>query len=281
MTESFSPRLKPSAASPRAKSRTWSWYSRQVYDCQMPRSFSRIAGRAARARAFFSRRRGNVVRSGVICSGVREAGVNRGWPETGARRSSGAAFAAGTVGLRLAEVRFDHARVRAHVLGRALGDLLAHVEDRDAVGNVHDDAHVVLDEDDRRAPLLVDVEDEARHVLLLLVVAPAHRLVEQQHLRVERQRPAELDALLEPVGERAGGPAPEVLDLEEVDDVLDPLAVLDLLILREPPVDERLEHARLHVDVPAQHEVVEHGHALEERDVLKGAGDSARGDPAR
>src|SRR6266480_5147246 len=87
MTESFSPRLKPSAASPRVKSRTWSWYSRQVYDCQMPRSFSRMAGRAARSRAFFSRRRGSVVRSDVICSGVREAGVHRGWPEIGARRS--------------------------------------------------------------------------------------------------------------------------------------------------------------------------------------------------
>src|SRR3989454_10470334 len=94
--------------------------------------------------------------------------------------------------------------------------------------------------------------------------------------RVERERPAELDALLQPVRERARRSATEVLDLEEVDDVLDTPAVGDLLLLRQPPVDERLEHAGLHVDVAAQHQVVEHGHALEQGDVLEGAREAER-----
>src|SRR6184192_2792487 len=215
MTESLSLRLKPSAARPRAMSRTWSWYWRQVNVCQMPRSFSRMAGRPAYWAALRSRQRGRVSRSAI----------------TSLRRRLG-----------VAEIGLDHLRIGADLGGGAIGDLDAHVEYRHPVRDVHHHTHVVLDEDDGRPPLLVDVEDEARHVLLLLVVAATHRLVEQEHSRVERERPAELDALLEPVGERAGGPAPEVLDLEEVDDVLDALAVLDLLALREPPVDERLEH---------------------------------------
>jgi hypothetical protein len=68
---------------------------------------------------------------------------------------------------------------------------------------------------------------------------------------------------------------------EEVDDVLHAPAVDDLLLLREPPVDERAQHAGFHVDVPAQHEVVEHGHAAEERDVLEGARHAQLGDLAR
>src|SRR2546426_9105751 len=191
MTDSRSPRLKPSAASPRANSRTWSWYWPHVQVCQMPRSFSRIAGRSRRSRAF-------------LCSSLASVVASA----TGSSSADG---------LGLAEICLDDARVRPHIVGRALGDLLAHVEHRDTVGDVHDHAHVVLDQDHGDAPLLVDVEDEARHVLFLFVIASAHRLVEQQDLRVERERAAELDALLETISERAGRPAAQVLDSQEVD----------------------------------------------------------------
>src|SRR5512132_1205755 len=177
MTASFTPRGTPSAVSPSVMSRTWSWYWRQVYVCQIPRSFSRMAGRPACCWALRSRKRGSVIVSAM----------------TSLRRR----------GLGLAEIGLDDLGIGADLVGRALGDLLAHVQHRHPVRDVHDHSHVVLDEDDGRAPLLVDVEDEARHVLLLLVVAAAHRLVQQQDLGVEGQRPAELDALLQAVGQRA------------------------------------------------------------------------------
>ena len=41
------------------------------------------------------------------------------------------------------------------------------------------------------------------------------------------QRPAELDPLLQAVGKAADGGLADVLDLEEVDDLLDPAAMLD------------------------------------------------------
>ena len=100
-----------------------------------------------------------------------------------------------------------------------------------AVRDVHHDAHVVLDHHHRGPALLVDVEDEAGHVLLLLGVHAGHRLVEEEELRLERERARELDALLEAVGERADDLLADVLDLEEVDDLLDDLAVRDLLPL--------------------------------------------------
>ena len=49
-----------------------------------------------------------------------------------------------------------------------LGELAAEVEDDDLLGHVHDDAHVVLDQEHRDADLLVHVEHEPRHLLLLL-----------------------------------------------------------------------------------------------------------------
>ena len=44
------------------------------------------------------------------------------------------------------EVRLDHALVRLDLRRRALRDLLAVLEHRDALGDAHDDLHVVLDE---------------------------------------------------------------------------------------------------------------------------------------
>ena len=47
-------------------------------------------------------------------------------------------------------------------LRRALGDLLAVVEHGDAVGDAHDDAHVVLDQQHRQPALVAQPADERR-----------------------------------------------------------------------------------------------------------------------
>jgi hypothetical protein len=67
-----------------------------------------------------------------------------------------------------------------------------------------------------------------------------------------------------------------VLDLEEIDDLLDLGAVLELLAPRAAPPQRLLEEARAHAQVAAGHDVVEHAHALEQRDVLERARDAGR-----
>ena len=54
--------------------------------------------------------------------------------------------------------------------------------------------------------------------------------------------------------------------------------VLDLGAALAAQVETAGEHPAPHVDVAAQHEVLQHGHVLEELDVLKGAGHAQRGD---
>src|SRR6266478_4740705 len=138
------------------------------------------------------------------------------------------------------EVGVEDRLIASDLARRAVGDLSAVVEHHHAIGDVHDHAHVVLDEGDRRAELLVDVEDEAAHVFLLLDVHAGHRLVEQQELGLGGERAPELHALLQPVGQSAGRGLTDRLDLEEVDDPLDERAVLDLLTAGRAPV-ERLQ----------------------------------------
>src|SRR5687767_15114709 len=82
------------------------------------------------------------------------------------------------------EVGVDHRLVGAHFVGHAVGDLAPVVEHHDAVGDVHHHAHVVLDQHDGGAELVVGVEDEAAHVLLFLEVHARHGLIQEQHLRL-------------------------------------------------------------------------------------------------
>src|SRR5688500_18512913 len=127
--------------------------------------------------------------------------------------------------MRRSQVGVQHRLVLAHLLRGAVGDLAAVVQHRHAVGNVHDHAHVVLDEGDGGAELAVHVEDEARHVFLLLDVHPRHGLVEQQQRGLRRQCASQLDALLQAVGKLARRHLADDLDLEEVDDPLHGRAV--------------------------------------------------------
>ena len=180
-----------------------------------------------------------------------------------------------------AEIGRDHGRIALHVARRAFGDLAAAVEHHHVVGDVHHDAHVVLDQHDGDAALLVDVQDVARHVLLLVLVHAAHRLVEQQHLGLQRQRAPQLHALPEAVGERGGRLLAQVLQLQELDDLLAGGAMADLLALRQAPIEHAAEHARAHAHVAAEHQVVEHGEAAEQGDVLERARHAERRDLAR
>ena len=177
----------------------------------------------------------------------------------------------------LAEIGAADMRVGQHLLRTAFGDLAAEVEHHHAVRDVHHHAHVVLDHEHGHAPLLVEVDDEAGHVLLFLEVHARHRLVEQDQLGLQRHGARQLDALAEAVGELARHRLADVLDLQEVDDLLDLAPVRDLLApgAAEPPQHPGREAPTQQV-VAADHDVLEHRHVPEQRQVLEGAADADR-----
>ena len=87
-------------------------------------------------------------------------------------------------------------RVATDLFGRALGDLLAVVEDRHPVADAHDHAHVVLDEQDRQAVLGPQPVDERHHLLRLAWVHAGRGLVEQQQRGLAAERARHLQASL-------------------------------------------------------------------------------------
>ena len=67
-----------------------------------------------------------------------------------------------------------------NLVGRTLRDQLAEVQHIDTVGDVHDQIHVVLDQQDRLVEVGADLADELGQLQRLLRVHAGGRLIQQQ-----------------------------------------------------------------------------------------------------
>src|SRR5260370_3482019 len=177
-----------------------------------------------------------------------------------------------TSGTRGPEVRGLHLRARADRGGRAVGDEPAVLQDRDGVRQGHDHVDLVLDEEDGAVPARPDPLDELDDRGHLLERHPRGRLVEQQHLRLEREQDAQLELALLAVGQRPGRRAPLTLEQHG----LAP-AVRGVLEVGEaavvPPRGEAEPAPRLRREA----HVLEHAERREDVGELEGAADPEPG----
>ena len=163
---------------------------------------------------------------------------------------------------RLADER-QHELVRrplVEVLRRA--DLLDApvVHEHDLVGDLHRLLLVVRDEDRRDVHLVVETAQPLAELLPHARVERAERLVEEQHLRLDRERARERHALPLAAGELRRIALAEPLELHELEQLVHALADLRL---------RPLAHRQ------AERDVVGDRHVLERRVVLEDEADAA------
>ena len=79
------------------------------------------------------------------------------------------------------------------VTGSPSAMTLPDLEAVDAVADAHDERHVVLDHQHRRAELAADLHDQRTERLGLALRDAGGRLVEAEHARVEGEQPGQLD----------------------------------------------------------------------------------------
>jgi hypothetical protein len=92
-----------------------------------------------------------------------------------------------------AQVAADHTLVGEHVVGRAVRDHRAQLEGDHLVAHRPQQRHVVLDDDERRARLVADADQQWREGLGVALSDTCRRLVEQQHDRIGGEEARELD----------------------------------------------------------------------------------------
>src|SRR5207247_847782 len=104
---------------------------------------------------------------------------------------------------------------------------------------------------------------------------------EEQQRRLHGERATHAHELLHAEGKIGDRLLAIALELEELDDLLDTAALTRLLAPRASPEHAPGEHARPHVTVAAEQDVVEHRHVAEELDELEAPRDAVRRHPMR
>ena len=152
---------------------------------------------------------------------------------------------------------------------QTLGDLLSFGDDDDRRGDRHDRFHQVLDDDERDATS-VDGANEIERLLDLGGIEAGHHLVEQQDLRIERERLGDLEPLA--IGNRqlACG---SIRNARETDGLEQLLRALDRAQRRaSPPI------AAIHCP---DRDVLTHAQARERLHDLERTRDAESADPVR
>ena len=129
----------------------------------------------------------------------------------------------------------------------------------------------MLHHQDGDAKHVADVANPGTDVVGLLYVQAGRGLVEQQQLGRNRQRPPQFHHLAHPVGKAAHGAFPDHVEAEEVDDLLDPAARLDLGAVERRQAQDLVPQIGGHMDVAPDQDVLQHIGVVEQFNILEGA----------
>jgi hypothetical protein len=145
---------------------------------------------------------------------------------------------------------------------RAFGEAAAIGEHVDAVGHVHHQPHVVLDEQDRGA-VLANVLQQLAQRQGFGCIHPGRRFVQGEQFWLGCKRARDFQAALVAVGQAAR----EIVLARAHADVLEQVARAGvdgpLFVARVTRAQHRAEHARHGAHVAADHHIFQRGHVAE------------------
>ncbi len=160
------------------------------------------------------------------------------------------------------------------MLGIAFGDERAEVHAHDVGQDLHDELHVVLDDEDGEAEVRVNLLDQAVQVLHFLGIHARRGLVQEEQPGLQGEGPGDLQAPLVPVGKGGGGLVRPVGEPHPFEKRHAPVPDLPFHGAPAPEMGAGVEEGVAVVLLTGGHDVLQDGGAGEEAQVLEGPGDA-------
>src|SRR6266576_1453320 len=171
----------------------------------------------------------------------------------------------------VSEVGIEDGGIGAHLGRRPARDHPTAVQHNHRLAQLHDKAHVVLD-DQKRHAASVEVANVGAQPVDHHWVEPSSRFVKHEQLRLGHQRRRQLQQFLLPEGQAARKLVTEKGDTKELEESLGPFALVTFDAGREERAKTKLPDGHDHV--------LEHRHLLEDARDLEGPGNAEMHDPA-
>jgi hypothetical protein len=177
------------------------------------------------------------------------------------------------------EIRLDDGRIRPHLCWRAFRELATEIERHHVVGDRHNEAHLMLDQEHGHLALVADVVDQIAKHIDFLVIEAAGRLVEQQDLRIGRERSRQLDAFLGTKRKSGDGFMCDAFEIKMGEDLVHLLVNSRFAAANPRQPDGVRDDVAQGTGIGADTYIVEHRQVWEQRDVPEGAADADLRDP--
>src|SRR6266436_2313191 len=180
----------------------------------------------------------------------------------------------------LAEIGADDLGMRLYLLWRTIRDNASLIEANDAVGDAHDGAHVMLDQE-HGYPLAPDFCQRRHEAQFFCGVHSRHRLVQQQQLGTRRKCDRNLKQTLLAVGQRRAQIVSARLQCHEPQDLPGCALPFALTCGHGGQSKDNSQRVRAEAQVQADQDIVEHGPVAEQAGFLECADDAEFRDGVR
>src|SRR5688572_443809 len=123
-------------------------------------------------------------------------------------------------GMCLPQIGLDHLRTRQHALRRAVDQLAPVMQYDHPIAQIRDEAHIVIDDDDRNAALANGLDDVA-DLIRFARTQPGDRFVEHDQPRPGGKSDRDSERLLAAIGKASRLQIREGRETHEIEQILD------------------------------------------------------------
>ena len=162
-----------------------------------------------------------------------------------------------------------------HFRRRPFRQLASEIHDNQTICQIHDEIHIMLDQDDRDAELLANAANQLRQRRRFLIVHPGGRFIQQNQLRMRRHRARNLQFPLLTVRKLGRDMVRHIIQPHVLQEFMRFADRIGFLLAHGFRMEDAAPKPRVQPGMATDENIFQHRHVCKETDILKCAGNPA------